>query len=170
MYTDRSDPYQRDDRTDHESLPVTSGVKFGVNYWIHMCARRSGGTCRGGEHLPREHEHGQGLRSLPCPDREQVPVQEEERDWMWQPSLHPKLVLSQREQTKKLVRKGSGVYGRLPFVPAPPASMDAGGCCMRAHTVSEMAHNETSASLPLRLVRLGLTHARACSLTHARCD
>ena len=31
-----SDPYQRDDRTDHESLPVESGVKFGVNYWIHM--------------------------------------------------------------------------------------------------------------------------------------
>ena len=31
-----SDPYQRDDRTDHESLPVEAGVKFGVNYWIHM--------------------------------------------------------------------------------------------------------------------------------------
>merc|ERR1712232_382634 len=31
-----SDPYQRDDRTDHESLPVESGVKHGVNYWIHM--------------------------------------------------------------------------------------------------------------------------------------
>ena len=31
-----SDPYQRDDRTDHQSLPVESGVKFGVNYWIHM--------------------------------------------------------------------------------------------------------------------------------------
>ena len=31
-----SDPNQRDDRTDHESLPVESGVKFGVNYWIHM--------------------------------------------------------------------------------------------------------------------------------------
>ena len=62
-----SDPYQRDDRTDHESLPVESGIKYGVNYWIHMCARRSGGTCRAGEHLPREHEHGQGLRSLPCP-------------------------------------------------------------------------------------------------------
>ena len=31
-----SDPYQRDDRTDHESLPVEKGVKFGVNYWIHM--------------------------------------------------------------------------------------------------------------------------------------
>ena len=26
-----SDPYQRDDRTDHESLPVASGVKYGVN-------------------------------------------------------------------------------------------------------------------------------------------
>ena len=34
-----SDPYQRDDRTDHESLPVTSGVKFGVH-----CADRTG-TC-----------------------------------------------------------------------------------------------------------------------------
>tara|TARA_B110001452_G_scaffold72843_1_gene58920 strand:+ start:702 stop:2198 length:1497 start_codon:yes stop_codon:yes gene_type:complete len=31
-----SDPYQRDDRTDHESLPVEGGVKYGVNYWIHM--------------------------------------------------------------------------------------------------------------------------------------
>lgn len=31
-----SDPYQRDDRTDHESLPVASGVKYGVNYWVHM--------------------------------------------------------------------------------------------------------------------------------------
>ena len=31
-----SDPYQRDDRTDHQSLPVESGTKFGVNYWIHM--------------------------------------------------------------------------------------------------------------------------------------
>mmetsp|Transcript_13287 Transcript_13287/g.43149 ORF Transcript_13287/g.43149 Transcript_13287/m.43149 type:complete len:487 (+) Transcript_13287:32-1492(+) len=42
-----SDPYQRDDRTDHESLPVTSGVKFGVNYWIHMYKFRSfsGGVC-----------------------------------------------------------------------------------------------------------------------------
>jgi len=36
-----SDPYQRDDRTDHESLPVASGVKFGVNYWIHMWPFRS---------------------------------------------------------------------------------------------------------------------------------
>ncbi|KAL1520990.1 hypothetical protein AB1Y20_022547 [Prymnesium parvum] len=31
-----SDPFQRDDRTDHESLPVKSGVKYGVNYWVHM--------------------------------------------------------------------------------------------------------------------------------------
>ena len=31
-----TDPYQRDDRTDHESLPVASGVKYGVNYWVHM--------------------------------------------------------------------------------------------------------------------------------------
>ena len=36
-----SDPYQRDDRTDHESLPVASGVKFGVNYWVHMWPFRS---------------------------------------------------------------------------------------------------------------------------------
>ena len=27
-----SDPWQRDDRTDHESLPVESGIKYGVNY------------------------------------------------------------------------------------------------------------------------------------------
>jgi len=42
-----SDPYQRDDRTDHESLPVASGVKFGVNYWIHMYPFRtkSDGGC-----------------------------------------------------------------------------------------------------------------------------
>lgn len=42
-----SDPYQRDDRTDHEALPVESGVKFGVNYWIHMWPFRtkSGSTC-----------------------------------------------------------------------------------------------------------------------------
>jgi len=42
-----SDPYQRDDRTDHESLPVEAGVKFGVNYWIHMFPFRSmsGGRC-----------------------------------------------------------------------------------------------------------------------------
>ena len=42
-----SDPYQRDDRTDHESLPVDSGIKFGVNYWIHMWPFRSmqGGAC-----------------------------------------------------------------------------------------------------------------------------
>ena len=31
-----SDPYQRDDRTKHESIPVGDGVKYGVNYWIHM--------------------------------------------------------------------------------------------------------------------------------------
>ena len=43
----RSDPYQRDDRTDHESLPVESGVKYGVNYWIHMYPFRSmqNGNC-----------------------------------------------------------------------------------------------------------------------------
>jgi len=31
-----SDPFQRDDRTDHQSLPVESGIKYGVNYWVHM--------------------------------------------------------------------------------------------------------------------------------------
>ena len=41
-----SDPFQRDDRTDHESLPVTSGVKYGVNYWIHMFPFRAmSGLC-----------------------------------------------------------------------------------------------------------------------------
>ena len=38
-----SDPYQRDDRTDHESLPVESGTKYGVNYWIHMYPFRTMG-------------------------------------------------------------------------------------------------------------------------------
>lgn len=36
-----SDPYQRDDRTDHESLPVSKGTKRGVNYWVHMYPFRS---------------------------------------------------------------------------------------------------------------------------------
>ena len=31
-----SDPYERDDRTDHESLAVTEGVKYAANYWLHM--------------------------------------------------------------------------------------------------------------------------------------
>ena len=36
-----TDPYERDDRTDHESLPVASGVKYAANYWLHMWAFRS---------------------------------------------------------------------------------------------------------------------------------
>jgi hypothetical protein len=35
-----SDPYERDDRTDHESLPVRSGVKYAANYWLHMYSFR----------------------------------------------------------------------------------------------------------------------------------
>ena len=31
-----SDPYERDDRTDHEALPVASGTKYAANYWLHM--------------------------------------------------------------------------------------------------------------------------------------
>ena len=30
------EPFQRDDRTDHEALPVISGVKYAANYWLHM--------------------------------------------------------------------------------------------------------------------------------------
>lgn len=30
------DPNERDDRTDHEALPVISGIKYAANYWIHM--------------------------------------------------------------------------------------------------------------------------------------
>jgi hypothetical protein len=30
------DPYERDNRTDHEALDVTAGVKYGANYWLHM--------------------------------------------------------------------------------------------------------------------------------------
>ena len=29
-------PYERDDRTDHEALPVKSGTKYAANYWLHM--------------------------------------------------------------------------------------------------------------------------------------
>lgn len=31
-----SDPYERDSRTEHESLPMTSGIKYAANYWLHM--------------------------------------------------------------------------------------------------------------------------------------
>ncbi len=31
-----SDPLERDDRTEHESVTVDGGVKFGANYWLHM--------------------------------------------------------------------------------------------------------------------------------------
>mmetsp|Transcript_4005 Transcript_4005/g.11593 ORF Transcript_4005/g.11593 Transcript_4005/m.11593 type:complete len:465 (+) Transcript_4005:3-1397(+) len=31
-----ADPYERDDRTDHEALAVQAGVKFAANYWLHM--------------------------------------------------------------------------------------------------------------------------------------
>lgn len=31
-----SDPYERDDRTDHEALPVETGTKYAANYWLHM--------------------------------------------------------------------------------------------------------------------------------------
>ena len=31
-----SDPYARDDRTDHEAKPVRAGVKYAANYWLHM--------------------------------------------------------------------------------------------------------------------------------------
>ena len=30
------DPNLRDDRTDHESVAVGSGVKYSANYWLHM--------------------------------------------------------------------------------------------------------------------------------------
>jgi prolyl 4-hydroxylase len=51
-----SDPYQRDDRTDHESLPVESGVKFGVNYWIHMYPFRSfSGKCENQAYIQNWH-------------------------------------------------------------------------------------------------------------------
>lgn len=30
------DPFERDDRTDHEALPVIAGTKYAANYWLHM--------------------------------------------------------------------------------------------------------------------------------------
>jgi prolyl 4-hydroxylase len=30
------DPNEKDDRTDHQALPVIKGVKYGVNAWIHQ--------------------------------------------------------------------------------------------------------------------------------------
>ncbi|KAG8466346.1 hypothetical protein KFE25_002102 [Diacronema lutheri] len=35
------DPYERDDRTDHEALDVIAGVKYAANYWLHMFPFRS---------------------------------------------------------------------------------------------------------------------------------
>ena len=29
-------PLERDDRTDHEALSVSAGVKYAANYWLHM--------------------------------------------------------------------------------------------------------------------------------------
>ena len=36
-----SDPYERDDRTDHEAKAVKSGVKYAANYWLHMYPYRT---------------------------------------------------------------------------------------------------------------------------------
>jgi hypothetical protein len=36
-----ADPYERDDRTDHESLPVEAGTKYAANYWLHMYSFRT---------------------------------------------------------------------------------------------------------------------------------
>ena len=30
------DPFERDDRTDHEALAVEGGIKYAANYWLHM--------------------------------------------------------------------------------------------------------------------------------------
>ena len=30
------DPFERDDRTDHEALKVEAGTKYAANYWLHM--------------------------------------------------------------------------------------------------------------------------------------
>ena len=42
-----SDANERDDRTDHEALPVLSGTKYAANYWIHMYPYRpfASGVC-----------------------------------------------------------------------------------------------------------------------------
>jgi len=31
-----NEPFTKDERTDHEALPVTKGEKFGANFWIHQ--------------------------------------------------------------------------------------------------------------------------------------
>jgi len=31
-----ADPNRKDDRTTHQALPVTSGIKYGANAWFHM--------------------------------------------------------------------------------------------------------------------------------------
>ena len=44
-------PYERDDRTDHEAIPVEGGgTKFAANYWLHMYPFRLG-TDRGCENI-----------------------------------------------------------------------------------------------------------------------
>ena len=30
------EPHTKDERTDHEALPVTGGEKYGANFWIHQ--------------------------------------------------------------------------------------------------------------------------------------
>lgn len=30
------DPNEKDDRTDHQALPVEAGIKYGANAWLHM--------------------------------------------------------------------------------------------------------------------------------------
>ena len=39
------DPNERDDRTDHEALPVASGTKYAANYWLHMYRYRGLDGC-----------------------------------------------------------------------------------------------------------------------------
>jgi prolyl 4-hydroxylase len=31
-----SDPNRKDRRTDHQALPVTKGIKYGANAWVHQ--------------------------------------------------------------------------------------------------------------------------------------
>ena len=43
-----AEPFTSDDRTHHEALPVTKGVKYAANFWIHqydyISAHKSGCT------------------------------------------------------------------------------------------------------------------------------
>jgi hypothetical protein len=36
-----SNVHERDDRTEHESVPVERGVKYGCNMWLHLHPFRS---------------------------------------------------------------------------------------------------------------------------------